>query len=153
MSDRNEKYRQRYTEVLQPKVASPIREIGVFSRPGSMGSVFVSKISPAAAMLKNRSAKGKAGGLPQNVILALTDEQVYVFPFKPKGRGIKASDPVLVFDRASVAATVVSESSLAKRVQFQVDGQDPIELDSNQMPGYPSDFNNPVLAALEGATG
>ena len=46
MSDKNEKYRQKHVEVLQPKVPSPIREIGVFSRPGSMNSVFLSKVSP-----------------------------------------------------------------------------------------------------------
>jgi hypothetical protein len=153
MSDRDDKYRQKYIETLQPKVASPIRAIGVFSRPGSMGSMFLRKVSPAGAAIKSRAAKGKSGGLPQNVVVAVTDDQVCFFPFKPKGRGIKATDPLVVLDRRSVAATVTSESTLARRIQFQVAGEEPIELDSNQMPGYPSDFNSPILQVLGAPSG
>ena len=100
-------------------------------------------------MAKNRAAKGKAGGLPQNVIVAVTDDEVVFFPFKPKGRGIKATDPIVAWPRSSVAANITSESTLAKRIQFQVAGEEPIELDSNQMPGYPSDFNTPILQVLD----
>ena len=57
-----------------------------------------------------------------------------------------------MWERGSVAATITSESSLAKRIQFQVAGQDPVELDSNQMPGYASDSNHPVLQALGAPT-
>lgn len=148
MSDRNEKYRQKYMESLQPKVEAPIQEIGVFSRPGSMGSVFLSQVSPAAAMIKNRSSKGKAGGLPQNVVLALTEDKVYVFGFKPRGFGIKVKDPIAVWDRSGVVVSVTGESAVAKHLHFQLSDGEAIELDSNQMPGFPNDFNLPFVLAL-----
>ena len=148
MSDRDEKYRTRYKETLQAKVDSPIREVGVFSRPGGMGSVFLYKVSPAAAMIKNRAAKGKAGGLPQNVVLALTDDKVYVFGFKPSGRGIKVKEPLAVWDRNGVVVNVTGESALAKRLMFQLGTGETVELDSNQMPGFASDFNLPFVLAL-----
>lgn len=38
-----------------------------------------SRVSPLAAILKNKSAKGKSGGLPQNVVIGVTADKVFLF--------------------------------------------------------------------------
>ena len=117
-----------------------------------MGSVLTSQFSPLAAMIKNRASAGKAGGLPQNVVIGVTADKVFVFGYKPRGTSLKLKDPIGVFERAAMRAEVVGQSSFATRVRFTLPTGDTIELDSNRMPGSSSDFNAPVVQALAPAS-
>jgi hypothetical protein len=152
MADRNEKYRQKYIETMSAHIGQPVEAVGIFSRPGSMNSAFLSQLSPMAASIKNRAAKGKAGGLPPNVVLGVTADKVFVFGYRPKGTSLKLKDPVGVFDRAAIRTEPVSEGTLANRIRFHLPDGDSIELDSNKMPGSSSDFNAPLIQALAGPT-
>lgn len=150
MSDRNEKYRQKYLQTLSQRVGEPAEAVGVFSRPGSMNSLMVTKVSPLAGMLLSKKNKGRTGGLPQNVVVGVTPTRVYVFAYKPSGTSFKLKDPLAVFDRTQVRAEVTGRSMAATRVRFTLPDGDQIELDSNRMPGSSEDFNAPVVAALGG---
>ena len=57
MGDRNEKYRQKYLEDVSAHIGVQAEAVGIFSRPGSMGSVMLSQVSPLASMIKNKAAK------------------------------------------------------------------------------------------------
>ncbi len=151
MADRNEKYRQKYLEDVSAHIGQPAEAVGIFSRPGSMGSMLLSQASPLAAMVKNKAAKSKAGGLPQNVVIGVTADKVFLFGYKPRGTKLKLNDPIGVFDRSQTRAEVVNEGTLATRVRFHLPTGDSIELDSNRMPGSSSDFNAPVVHALSPA--
>jgi hypothetical protein len=146
----NEKYRQKYLADVSAHIGQPVEAVGIFSRPGSMNSLFLGKISPLASMVKNKSAKGASGGLPQNVVIGVTADKVFVFGYKPRGTSLKLKDPIGVFERSGVRAAVVSQNALANRVRFQLPTGDTIELDSNRMPGSKDDFNAPVVEALAG---
>jgi hypothetical protein len=146
-----EKYRQKYLQDVSAHIGQPVEAVGIFSRPGAMGSMFLGKVSPLAAMIKNKSAKSKTGGLPQNVVIGVTADQVFVFGYKPRGTSLKLGDPIGVFDRTATRAEVVNQGSLATRVRFHLPTGDSIELDSNRMPGSSSDFNAPVVEALAAA--
>jgi hypothetical protein len=148
MADRNDKYRRRYVEDMSAHIGQPVEVVGIFSRPGSMNSMFLGKLSPLAGSIKNQSSRGKAGGLPQNVALGVTADKVFVFGYKPKGTGLKLKDPIGVFERSAFRAEVVSQGTLANRIRFHLPDGDSIELDSNKMPGSNSDFNAPVIQAL-----
>lgn len=148
MADRNEKYRQKYLDQMSSHIGEPVQAVGIFSRPGGMGSVFTSQISPLAASIQNKVGKGKAGGLPQNVVVGVTADKVFVFGYKPKGTGMKLKDPIGVFERQAFRAELVNQGTLANRIRFHLPDGDTIELDSNKMPGSSSDFNAPVLEAL-----
>jgi hypothetical protein len=140
MADRNDKYRQKYIADVSAHIGEPVQAVGIFSRPGAMNSLLLGKLSPMAGSIKNQSSRGKAGGLPQNVVIAVTADRVFVFGYKPRGIG--------VFERRGMRAEVVSQGSLANRIRFHLPNGDSIELDSNKMPGSSSDFNAPVIEAL-----
>ena len=143
-----EAYRQKYIEQVSAHIGEPVETVGIFSRPGAMGSMFLGKLSPLAAMTKNKGAKGKSGGLPQNVVIGVATNRVFVFGYKPRGTNLKLGDPIGVFDRSAMRAEVVGQGTLATRVRFHLPTGDSIELDSNRMPGSSSDFNAPVVQAL-----
>jgi len=150
VTGRDEKYRAKYLAAVQPHVDGEARAVGMFSRPGSMGAALMSQASGLAATLALRSGKKKAGGLPLNVIVAATDDSVYVFDYKPKGTGIKIKDTVAVWDRAAVRVTAAQAGTLADRLVVELGGDEAIELDSNKMPGFKSAFNEPLIRLLSG---
>ena len=144
MSERTEKYRAKYVETLQPHVASPIRAVGVFSRPGSLAMAGMMQISPASAM----AMEDRSSGLPRNVVMAVTDDAVHVFDFKPKGFNIKVKKEVAVWPRAGIVVTKGEGGILATRVAFDWADGGHVELDSNIGGG---DMNDPLIALLAGA--
>jgi hypothetical protein len=148
MSDRNEKYRTRYLETLSEKLGQSAEAVGMFTQPGSMGSVAAAKVSPLLSFMMRSRGKEKAGGLPLNVIVGVTTDKIYVFPYQPKGFGIKLKDPVAVWDRAEVRVERLKEGTLANRLRFHLPGGESIELDSTKMPGSSSDFNAPLIDLL-----
>jgi hypothetical protein len=150
MTARDEKYRSKYLATVQPHVEGEARAVGMFSRPGSMGAALLSQGSALASTLALRSGKKKAGGLPMNVIVAATDDSVYVFDYKPKGTGIKIKDTVAVWDRGSVRVAPAEEGTLADRLVIQLGDGEAIQLDSNKMPGFKSEFNEPLIRMLGG---
>lgn len=152
MSGRNEKYQEKMKASLAGKVPAEVLAVGVFSRPGSMGNVVASQLSGLAYLLGNQSSKGRAGGLPQNVVFAVTAEHVYVFAYKPKGMGgLKVKDPIVVWPRGSVRFSLAGSGALADTYHVEIAGQEPIQLDSNKLPGMSSDFNDPALSLLQGS--
>jgi hypothetical protein len=144
MSDRNEKYKDKMKADLAGKTRGEVREIGVFSRPGSMAMTL-------AGAGTTWFTKGQAGGLPPNVIIAATDDEVYVWKYKPKGYGgVKVKEPIVVWPRASVRFSIAAQGALADTLNVEIEGQQPIQLDSNKMPGMKSDFNHAIVNFLAG---
>ena len=148
MTARDEKYRAKYLAAVQPHVDGEARAVGMFSRPGSMGAALLSQASGLAGTLALRSGRRKSGGLPMNVIVAITDASVYVFDYKPKGTGIKIKDTVAVWDRGSVRVASSEAGTLADRLVVHLGEGEAIELDSNKMPGFKSEFNEPLIRML-----
>lgn len=141
-------YSQTYAASLQPAVPEAILAVGVLSRPGAMGAVLASQLSGGAWMVMNHKGKKQSGGLPQNVVLALTPTSVYVFNFKPGWGGkLKIKAPIAVWRRDTFMTSIDQPGSLAARVHFHfVDGSE-IQLDWNR--GFGGEgFNAPLLNAL-----
>jgi hypothetical protein len=142
MSDRNEKYKEKMKAGLIGKTRGEVIEIGVFSRPGSMAMGL-------AGAGTTWFTKGQAGGLPPNVVIAATEDEVYVWKYKPKGMGgIKVKDPIVVWPRSAVRFSLASQDVLADTINIEIEGQPPIQLDSNKMPGMKSDFNHALVNLL-----
>ena len=146
-----DKYREKYMMALEPHVEGEVRAVGIFSRTGSMGSMGLSYVSPLAAAIKRRSDKGRSGGLPQNFVVGVTDERVYVFDYKPRGTSIKVKDPLAVWNRSDIRMSHVGTGTMSNTIQVDIAGQDPIMIESTKMPGSKSDFNAPVVEALSAA--
>lgn len=56
---------QHYTDLFQPRVPEPVIAVGVLQPAGAWGTMAMSKLSPAAAMLGRSRHNKKAGGLAQ----------------------------------------------------------------------------------------
>lgn len=147
MADRNEKYRQKYLAAVSKHLGEPAEQVGMFTQPGGMGSALTAQMSPLAGTLMRREGRKKTGGMPMNVIIGLTADQVHVFSFKPKGTSIKLKDTVVTWPRAQVRVEPAGDGTLANRFRFHLPDGETIELDSNKMPGA-SDFNQPLVEAL-----
>lgn len=149
MSTRNERYQEKWKASLEGKVPGEVLAVGLFSRPGSMGNMVASMVSPLAGMLGNHGSKKRAGGLPQNVVLAITADEVHVFPYKGTATGgIKVKQPVVVWPRSAVHLAHAGSGAMTDTFHVEIAGQEPIQLDSYKMPGSSSDFNEPVFALL-----
>jgi hypothetical protein len=149
-----DKYYQRYLDDLAPHVQGQVLAMGVLSRPGAMAGVLVGQVSGIGRMINNAGAKKKAGGLPQNVVLAVTEHHVYVFNYKPGGwgGGLKVKDPIVVWPREAIHVQHTGSGTLADTLTINIAGQEPIQLDSNKMPGFKSDFNAPLFQLLAGSS-
>jgi hypothetical protein len=114
MGDRNEKYRAKYIESLQPHVPEPVIGVGVFNRPGAIGRMGVAKVSPLASLLMGKSAKKKSGGLSTNVAVAITATKAHVFDMKPKGTDMKVGDELAVWDRRGLKVRTEEKMTAAR---------------------------------------
>jgi len=142
MSDRNDKYKEKMKGYLVGKTRGEVLELGVFSRPGSMAMT----LGGAGTTWFTKSA---AGGLPPNVLIAATEDEVYVWKYQPRGfGGIKVKDPIVVWPRSAVRFSLASQDVLADTINIEIEGQQPIQLDSNKMPGMKSDFNHALVNLL-----
>lgn len=150
MSERSAEYRARYLASVTEKLGQPAEAVGVFTRPGSVGAAFAVKTSGLAWLLMNRRGKQRSGGLPLNIVLGVTADTVYAFPFKPRGMGIKLGDPVARWDRSQIRVERVAEGMVADRLRFHLGDGSSIELDSTTMLGGASDLNAPLIGLLGG---
>lgn len=76
---------------------------GAMRRGGASGSYAASKAGGGLAYAAvSLARKKKAGGLPQQVLLALTPENLYAFKMKFKGKRYEAKDEVAVWQRAGL---------------------------------------------------
>jgi hypothetical protein len=100
-----EKYKRIYRDALQKAVPEPILAVAMLNRSGQTVTDALYFASPLAAMVKGRSDKAKAGGLPPRVAVALTPSALYLFGYKPKGFGIKVKGDPVVWPRQSVRVT------------------------------------------------
>jgi hypothetical protein len=151
MSDRNEKYREKYMAAVADQIGERPGAVGQFQRSGMARTMGLSAVSPLAGMLSGRAAKKKSGGLPEQIILAVTDDKVYVFEFKPTGLNVKVKDPLVIWDRSQMTAERLKEGGMWDRLRLHVpDRDEPLDLTSNKMPGSSEDFNAPVIDVLVG---
>lgn len=135
---------------VAPHVQGELLAVGTFTRSGSMGSFGLAKVSPLAGAIKRQIDKGKSDGLPLNFVVAVTDQQVYVFDYKPRGTSIKVKDALRVWNRDQVRVhrTPVKVGAMSNTYRVDIAGQEPITIESGKMPGSTREYNTPVLDLL-----
>ena len=110
-----EQFRAQMTDAVRDRVnGEELLAAGAFRRGGFAGQMVSSKagggIAYAAVAL---ARKKKAGGLPQQVILALTPDRLYAFQCKVKGGGkFVAKDEVAVWERAGLRVSSAQKGGL-----------------------------------------
>ena len=145
---RVDKMREKYLAQLSEKLGVPVDEFGVYSRPGGMSTAVSFAFSDGVGMLSNSEGKKASGGLPMNVIVALSASELVVFEMKAGMTGsLKLADPLRRWPRAAVSAELAGQSSMGARLRFTVD-DGAFELDANKLPGMDIDWNLRLVDAL-----
>ncbi|MSO42565.1 MAG: hypothetical protein EXQ70_11885 [Solirubrobacterales bacterium] len=98
------------TEEVTPHLnGEELVSVAAFRRGGSSASFAASKMGGGLPYLATRLAsKKKAGGLPQDLILALTPTKLYAFKRKQKGRRMVVKEEVAVWERAGLRVSTDS---------------------------------------------
>ena len=143
-----DKYQARYREAVQKKIpGEEVLAIGLFHRTGSYGAMAIAEVSGLASMASRALGKKKAGGMSQNVILAVTPEKLYAFGYSPKGTSIKVKDEEAVWDRSSVEIGT-GDKSITQRLTISSPTEDEkVELDTSKMGG--PEFNKELYDLLQ----
>jgi len=148
---RADKMREKYLAQLGEKLGAAAEEFGIYSRPGGMSTAVSYSVSGGLGMFSNSEGKKASGGLPMNVILALTAAELVVFEMKAGMTGsLKLGEPLRRWPRSAVRAEIAGQSSTGARLRFTVD-EGSFELDANKLPGMDIGWNLGLVNALAGA--
>ena len=147
MADQSQQWRERYLQAVQPHVGEPVIAAGVLSRSGSVARMGVHKVSPLVGMIMGARAKKASGGLPTNVLVAVTADKVHLFDFSPRGTAFKIKNEVAVWERRKMRVTT-EDKMTATRVRVELDGGTTVELDAMKGGGG---FNDEMIGLLMAA--
>ena len=97
-------YREMVKGMAEQKVSEPIVAAALFRRGGHAAKMGISKARLGALAYAGAAltAKKQAGGLPERVLLVATQDKLYAYKAKMKGRNWKVEDEVAVWERAGL---------------------------------------------------
>jgi len=97
-------YRSQLSQEAEPHLGGEqLVAVGAFRRGGATASMVASKAGGGLPyLIVNLFRKKKAGGMPQQVILALTPTKLYAFKRKQRGSRMVIAEEVAVWERAAL---------------------------------------------------
>jgi hypothetical protein len=98
-------WQEKYRDAVQPQVSEPVEAAWAFYRSGSFAAMGVRSISPIAAWGMKALSKRKAGGLPQNFLLAVTPTRVYAFEHRSTPSAVNVGAQLAVWERSGLRVT------------------------------------------------
>jgi hypothetical protein len=124
MSDADQrKWIEKNRSEVERATGAPVIAYAACFRSGSYGAMALTHATPLGGLIMNMVGKKKAGGLPQNFVIAVTADRVPAFKYKPRGWKLTLKDEVAVWDRASVR--VSSEvKGMTTRVTLEAPDED-----------------------------
>lgn len=112
--DQAAKFRKQLADSVRPLVGGEdVVAVGAFRQGGFGGQLAAAQLSGAAAAVTALLRRKKAGGLPHNVLLAVTPTRVFAFAQKMGGRNhLAPKEQVAVWDRAGLCITTEKKLGL-----------------------------------------
>ena len=102
-----EAWKGKYREAAQEKLpGEQVEAAWLFYRTGGYAGLALGPLSPLAAIVARTIGKKRAGGLPNQFLLALTPTKVHAFKCKPSASKAKVGDELAVWDRAGLSVSV-----------------------------------------------
>ena len=148
MGDRNEKYRQKFTEAVQPHIEEPVIAVGQLTPRGAAGAAgMMAGVSGLAGGIMRSQAKKNAGDLPHIGVYALTPTTLHVFDVKPRGTGIKIKKHVAAFPR-EVFRAQYGQGAITDQIDLVFTDGTVISLEAISLGA--KGFNDPFFAQLIG---
>jgi hypothetical protein len=102
-----EAWKGKYRDAVQEKLPDErVEAAWLFYRTGGYAGLALGPFSPLAAIVARTIGKRRAGGLPNQFLLALTPDRMYAFKCKPSGRKAKVGHELAVWDRGALNINV-----------------------------------------------
>lgn len=144
---------EHYTEMYRAAAQKAVPEeqvlcFGLLTLPGAMKNVMVGQASPLIAMILRKKAKKKAGGFPNNTLMAVTPTRLVSFEYVPRGSKVKIKKKVADWPRGAVRVAAGEKRKLSQQLFFAFPDGTSMELDAAGGFGRYDGFNDPFYAAL-----
>lgn len=98
-----EAWKGKYRDAAQEKLpGEQVEAAWLFYRTGGYAGLALGPLSPLAAVVARTIGKKRAGGLPNQFLLALTPTKVHAFKCRPSRSKAKVGDELAVWDRAAL---------------------------------------------------
>jgi hypothetical protein len=104
-ANKRAEWERKYRDALQPKVDEPVLAGGLFYRTGGFSSAAMGPFSGLAALISRSIGKRRAGGLPNQFLVAVTPTRVHAFKCAMSYGDVKAKDELIVWKRAGLTVT------------------------------------------------
>ena len=114
-------WERKYRDALQTKVDEPVLAGGLFYRSGGFAAVAIGPFSGLAALISRSIGRHRAGGLPNQFLLAVTPTRVHVFKCSTAYGNVKAKDELAVWKRAGLTVTA-EETAVDTKVVIEAPG-------------------------------
>jgi hypothetical protein len=102
-----EAWKGKYREAAQEKLpGEQVEAAWLFYRTGGYAGLALGPLSPIAGTIARTIGKKKAGGLPNQFLLALTPTRIHAFKCKPSSSKAKVGDELAVWDRAALNISI-----------------------------------------------
>lgn len=102
-----EAWKGKYRDAAQEKLpGEQVEAAWLFYRTGGYAGLALGPLSPIAGTIARTIGKKRAGGLPNQFLLALTPTKVYAFKCRPHRSKAKLGDELAVWDRAGLSVGV-----------------------------------------------
>jgi hypothetical protein len=123
MNDKQQaEWEQKYRDAVQPKLDEPLLKAGLFYRTGGFAAIALGPFSGLASMISRTVGKSKAGGFPNQFIIAVTPMRVHAFKCSLNYGKIKVKEELAVWDRAGMRVTA-EETSVNTKVTIESPGE------------------------------
>ncbi|MEA2475028.1 MAG: hypothetical protein QOE06_2943 [Thermoleophilaceae bacterium] len=99
-------WKAKYRDACQEKLPDEqVEAAWLFYRTGGYAALALGPLSPLAATISRTIGKKRAGGLPNQFLLALTPDRVYAFKCRPARATAKVGKELAVWDRSGLHVT------------------------------------------------
>jgi hypothetical protein len=96
---------RKYRDALQPKLDEPVLAGGLFYRTAGFAAMAMGPFSGLAALIARSMGKRRAGGLPNQFVIAVTPTRVHAFKCSTAYDNLKIKDELAVWSRAGLTVT------------------------------------------------
>lgn len=102
-----EAWKGKYRDAAQEKLpGEQVEAAWLFYRTGGYAGLALGPLSPLAAVVARTIGKKRAGGLPNQFLLALTPTKVHAFKCRPSRSKAKVGDELAVWDRHALTISI-----------------------------------------------
>ena len=102
-----EAWKGKYRDAVQEKLPGErVEAAWLFYRTGGYAGLALGPFSPLAAIVAGTIGKKRAGGLPNQFLLALTPDKLYAFKCRPGRAKAKVGDELAVWHRSGLSISV-----------------------------------------------